>query len=73
MLYFFKHYIVNLLMEWLVLLSLHGWSERKVAIVVLLEKVNNPSDLKKLTLDELVILSAEIREFLIERLWCSIK
>ncbi len=33
---------------------------------MLLEKVNNPSDLKKLTLDELVNLSAEIREFLIE-------
>ncbi len=33
---------------------------------MLLEQVNNPSDLKKFTLDELIILANEIREFLIQ-------
>ena len=33
---------------------------------MLLEQVNSPSDLKKFTLDELIVLASEIREFLIE-------
>ena len=35
---------------------------------MLLEKINSPEDLKKLSLDELNVLSSEMREILLEKL-----